>query len=34
LIYPDQNFKIPNLTEEEKSKYEKLRVNYKPAPVQ
>jgi hypothetical protein len=34
LIYPDQSFKIPNLTEEEKSKYEKLRVNYKPAPVQ
>lgn len=34
LIYPDQKFKIPNLTEEEKSKYEKLRVNYKPAPVQ
>ncbi len=34
LIYPAQNFKIPNLTEEEKSKYEKLRVNYKPAPVQ
>ena len=34
LIYPKQNFKIPNLTEEEKSKYEKLRRNYKPAPVQ
>jgi hypothetical protein len=34
LIYPNQNFKIPNLTEEEKSKYEKLRKNYKPAPVQ
>jgi hypothetical protein len=34
LIFPNQNFKIPNLTEEEKSKYEKLRVNYKPAPVQ
>ncbi len=34
LIYPNQTFKIPNLTEEEKSKYEKLRVNYKPAPVQ
>lgn len=34
LIYPAQNFKIPNLTDEEKSKYEKLRVNYKPAPVQ
>ncbi len=34
LIYPNQSFKIPNLTEEEKAKYEKLRVNYKPAPVQ
>jgi len=34
LIFPNQTFKIPNLTEDEKSKYEKLRVNYKPAPVQ
>ena len=34
LIYPKQIFKIPNLTEEEKTKYEKLRKNYKPAPVQ
>jgi DNA repair exonuclease SbcCD ATPase subunit len=34
LIYPEQTFKIPNLTEEEKSKYEKLKMNYKPAPVQ
>lgn len=34
LIYPNQVFKIPNLTEEEKSKYEKIRKNYKPAPVQ
>jgi nucleoid-associated protein YgaU len=34
LIYPKQTFKIPKLTEEEKSKYEKLRSNYKPAPVQ
>jgi nucleoid-associated protein YgaU len=34
LIYPKQTFKIPNLTEEEKSKYEKLKMNYKPAPVQ
>jgi peptidoglycan hydrolase CwlO-like protein len=33
LIYPDQEFKIPPLTQEEKSKYEKLRQNYKPAPV-
>ncbi|QQS37051.1 MAG: LysM peptidoglycan-binding domain-containing protein [Ignavibacteriales bacterium] len=34
LIYPKQTFKIPKLTEEEKAKYEKLRQNYKPAPVQ
>lgn len=34
LIYPDQVFTVPQLTEEEKSKYEKLRRNYKPAPVQ
>lgn len=34
LIYPKQVFKVPQLTEEEKSKYEKLRRNYKPAPVQ
>ncbi len=34
LIYPNQTFKIPPLTEEEKAKYEKLRANYKPAPVQ
>jgi nucleoid-associated protein YgaU len=34
LIFPNQNFKIPNLTEDEKTKYEKLRRNYKPAPVQ
>lgn len=34
LIYPKQVFKIPNLTEDEKAKYEKLRTNYKPAPVQ
>jgi len=33
LIYPKQTFKIPNLTEEEKSKYEKLKLNYKPAPA-
>jgi uncharacterized protein YoxC len=33
LIYPKQIFKIPNLTEEEKAKYDKLRANYKPAPV-
>lgn len=34
LIYPKQVFKVPQLSEEEKSKYEKLRRNYKPAPVQ
>ena len=33
LIYPDQVFKFPPLSEEEKSKYQKLRKNYKPAPV-
>lgn len=32
LIYPKQVFRIPNLTEEEKAKYEKIRRNYKPAP--
>jgi nucleoid-associated protein YgaU len=32
LIYPKQQFKIPNLTEEEKAKYDKARANYKPAP--
>jgi len=34
LIYPKQIFKIPKLTEEEKAKYNKIRRNYKPAPVQ
>jgi nucleoid-associated protein YgaU len=34
LIYPKQEFSIPPLTQEEKDKYEKLRKNYKPAPVQ
>jgi nucleoid-associated protein YgaU len=32
LIFPKQIFKIPNLTEEEKAKFEKVRRNYKPAP--
>jgi nucleoid-associated protein YgaU len=32
LIFPKQIFKIPNLTEEEKAKYDKIRRNYKPAP--
>lgn len=34
LIYPNQTFKVPPLSPEEKDKYEKLRSNYKPAPVQ
>ncbi len=34
LIYPKQIFTIPQLTDEEKAKYEKMRKNYKPAPVQ
>ncbi|NWF88982.1 MAG: LysM peptidoglycan-binding domain-containing protein [Ignavibacteriaceae bacterium] len=34
LIYPQQVFSIPKLTEEEKAKYDKIRKNYKPAPVQ
>lgn len=34
LIYPNQVFKVPPLSEDEKSKYEKLRRNYKPAPIQ
>lgn len=33
LIFPKQIFQIPNLTEEEKSKYEKIKRNYKPAPA-
>ena len=34
LIYPKQEFTIPKLTDEEKAKYDKMRANYKPAPVQ
>ena len=34
LIFPKQVFKVPQLSEEEKAKYERLRRNYKPAPVQ
>ena len=34
LIFPKQVFSIPKLTEEEKAKYDKVRKNYKPAPVQ
>jgi nucleoid-associated protein YgaU len=33
LIYPKQVFTIPNLSQEEQAKYEKLRMNYKPAPM-
>lgn len=33
LIFPKQNFKIPNLSEEEKANYDKIRRNYKPAPA-
>lgn len=33
LIFPKQTFKIPNLSEEEKAKYDKIRRNYKPAPA-
>ncbi|VAX26651.1 LysM domain protein [hydrothermal vent metagenome] len=32
LIYPKQVFKIPNLSDDEKAKYEKAKANYKPAP--
>lgn len=32
LIFPKQNFKIPNLSDEEKAHYDKVRRNYKPAP--
>lgn len=34
LIYPQQVFKVPNLTEEESEKYNKIRANYKPAPME
>lgn len=34
LIFPKQVFSIPKLTEEEKAKYDRIRRNYKPAPVQ
>jgi LysM repeat protein len=32
LIFPKQIFQVPNLTADEKSKYDKIRRNYKPAP--
>jgi len=34
LIYPKQIFKIPSLTDAEKTKYEKIKKNYKPAPAE
>jgi len=34
LIYPKQTFKIPNLSDDEVAKYNKIRTNYKPAPVE
>lgn len=34
LIYPDQLFKLPNLSEEEAEKYNKIKANYKPAPME
>ncbi len=34
LIYPAQEFTIPNLSDEEKAKYDKIRRNYKPAPTE
>ncbi|MEE9430865.1 MAG: LysM peptidoglycan-binding domain-containing protein [Melioribacteraceae bacterium] len=34
LIYPNQLLTVPNLTDEESAKYNKLKSNYKPAPMQ
>ena len=34
LIYPAQVFKVPNLSEEETEKYNKIKANYKPAPME
>ena len=34
LIYPAQVFTVPNLTDEETEKYDKIRANYKPAPME
>ncbi|MBI9071967.1 MAG: LysM peptidoglycan-binding domain-containing protein [Melioribacteraceae bacterium] len=33
LIYPKQIFTVPNLTDDEKAKWEKIKKNYKPAPI-
>ena len=34
LIYPKQVFTVPNLTEEETEKFNKIKANYKPAPME
>jgi nucleoid-associated protein YgaU len=34
LIYPAQVFKVPNLSDEEMAKYNKIKANYKPAPME
>ena len=34
LIYPKQVFTVPNLSDEETEKYNKIRANYKPAPME
>ena len=34
LIYPAQVFKVPNLSDEEMAKYNKIKSNYKPAPME
>lgn len=34
LIYPDQNFQIPPLSQAEREMYDKMNRRYKPAPVQ
>ena len=34
LIYPAQVFKVPNLSDEEMGKYNKIKANYKPAPME
>lgn len=34
LIFPKQEFRVPNLTQDEKDRYDRLRRNFKPAPVQ
>ena len=34
LIYPAQVFKVPNLSDDEMAKYNKIKSNYKPAPME